>query len=277
MIKSFDLKDIQDNSKELVQSLKEIGFAVITNHGISENILLTFYKEWEKFFNSSQDFKNIYHFKELEQTGYFPFGLEKAKGSTTADLKEFYHFYLNRAKDPTDGITSYLYHRMNGLGTHLLALIELGLPEEVKSELSESLISMVENTDQTLFRIIHYPAIKDSSNTTGVRAAAHEDINLITLLPMATAEGLEVLDAQGNWLKVGGDPNAIVINVGDMLQEATKGYLRSTTHRVVNTNMNKARYSAPLFIHPKPQVKLSDIYTADSYLQERLKELGLKK
>jgi isopenicillin N synthase-like dioxygenase len=136
---------------------------------------------------------------------------------------------------------------------------------------------MVENTDQTLFRIIHYPAIKDYSNTTGVRAAAHEDINLITLLPMATAEGLEVLDAQGNWLKVGGDPNAIVINVGDMLQEATKGYLRSTTHRVVNTNMNKARYSAPLFIHPKPQVKLSDIYTADSYLQERLKELGLKK
>ena len=276
MIKSFSLKEINKNSQYFVDSLKNIGFAVVTDHGISKTYLDSFYKEWKLFFNSSIYYKTQYKFTEKNQTGYYPFGLEKAKGSNTPDLKEFYHFYLNRAKDPTNGITTYIYHKMNQLGLFLLNCIQEGLPLEVSSKLSEPLTSMAYDSDQTLFRIIYYPPINNKS-TKGVRAAPHEDINLITLLPMATAEGLEVLGPNGNWLKVGGDPNAIIVNVGDMLQEATQGYLKSTTHRVVNTNMDKPRYSAPLFIHPKPKVILSNIYTADSYLQERLKELGLKK
>jgi len=276
MVESFTLDKVSENPQNFVKGLKKTGFAIITDHGISKSYLDSFYEKWARFFNSSISYKNQFKFKEENQTGYFPFGLEKAKGSNTPDLKEFYHFYLDRAYDPTEGITTLIYNKMNQLGLALLKHIQEGLPLEVSSKLSEPLVSMACDSDQTLFRIIHYPAIT-GNYTEGVRAAPHEDINLITLLPMATAEGLEVLESNGNWLKVGGDPNAIIINVGDMLQEATGGYLKSTTHRVINTNMDKPRYSAPLFIHPKPEVKLSDRYTANSYLQERLNELGLIK
>jgi isopenicillin N synthase-like dioxygenase len=110
-----------------------------------------------------------------------------------------------------------------------------------------------------------------------VRAAAHEDINLITLLPAATQPGLEVQDLKGNWHKIECDPGTIVVNVGDMLQEASGGVFKSTTHRVVNPEgENVARYSIPLFVHPRSECVLSKKYTAGQYLDERLKEIGLK-
>jgi isopenicillin N synthase-like dioxygenase len=139
---------------------------------------------------------------------------------------------------------------------------------------------MIEGSDDTLLRPIHYPPLTGGEEEGAIRAAAHEDINLITLLPAATAPGLQVKDAKGNWVNIACDPGSLAINAGDMLQMASGGYYVSTTHQVVNPNgpeAKKPRYSMPLFLHPRKDVKLSDKHTAGSYLEERLIEIGLKK
>lgn len=278
LIKSFDSKTLEFNCKELVESLRETGFAIITNHSIKKEAFDLFYDEWRRFFGLPEALKERYLFTKESQSGFFPMGSEKAKDSKVPDLKEFYHYYSSRSEDPTDGITHYVGERMNRLGRFILNQIHKGLPDEVRAKLTEPLSTMIDGSDQTLFRVIHYPAMPGIKVPEGaVRAAAHEDINLITLLPMATADGLQVLHTDGSWIDVGGDPNAIVINVGDMIQEATGGYLKSTTHRVINKGMEKPRFSAPLFVHPRPDVVLSERYTAHAYLMERLKELGLIK
>ena len=271
-IKSFDFNNL--NPEELVAGLKETGFAIISNHSISRGDLMAFYKSWEVFFNSPQENKDLFLFSETNQSGYYPMKSEKAKGFDKADLKEFFHYYAGKTPDPTNGTTSWMYRRMNELGEKILYKVEQGLPDEIRMGLTESLSKMVRGSKDTLFRVIHYPAM-ELAEEGSLRAAPHEDINLITLLPMATADGLQVLHTDGSWIDVGGDPNAIIVNVGDMLQEATRGYLKSTTHRVLNKDMSNPRYSAPLFIHPRSDVVLSSRYTAGSYLKERLIEIGL--
>jgi len=136
---------------------------------------------------------------------------------------------------------------------------------------------MIADSTQSLLRVLHYPPIEQGDAEPGaIRAGAHEDINLITLLPAANEPGLQVKARDGSWLDVPCDFGNLIINIGDMLQEASGGYFPSTTHRVVNPeghDSKKARISLPLFLHPRPEVVLSDRYTAGSYLQERLEEL----
>jgi isopenicillin N synthase-like dioxygenase len=269
--------NMETDPKQLVESLRETGFLIVGNHGIPQAMFDAFYTEWKNFFDQEEALKNFFKFSANNQSGYYPVGSEKAKDAKIPDLKEFYHYYPDRSADPTNGITLYLQTKLNELGVRLLSLIQEGLPDDVKAKLKMPLPEMIINSKQTLFRILHYPAMLENEVQEGaVRAAAHEDINLITLLPMASTEGLQVLHKSGKWIEAGTDPHSILINVGDMLEEATGGYLKSTTHRVVNTNMTYARYSAPLFIHPRPDVRLSDRYTAAEHLDERLKALGLK-
>jgi isopenicillin N synthase-like dioxygenase len=138
---------------------------------------------------------------------------------------------------------------------------------------------MVDGSAQTLLRVLHYPPLGGDEEEGAVRAAAHEDINLITLLVAATAPGLQLRDARGDWHDVPADPGTIVVNAGDMLQMATDGHYRSTSHRVVNPparEASRSRLSMPLFLHPRKEVRLSDRHTAGSYLEERLREIGLK-
>jgi len=136
---------------------------------------------------------------------------------------------------------------------------------------------MIKGSTQSLLRVLHYPPIDDDDVEPGaIRAGAHEDINLITLLPSANEPGLQVKARDGSWLDVPCDFGNLIINIGDMLQEASGGYFPSTTHRVINPDghdTKKARISLPLFLHPRPDVVLSERYTAGSYLQERLQEL----
>lgn len=269
-----------DSGKKLVQSLKETGFAVITNHDIDSDILNGAYSEWKDFFASEDKFK----FQFNDQSGYFPFRSENAKGSSVKDLKEFFHLFNPFVKIPSNdefdyvGTMSVAYQLMF-LGYELLGMLDNELPVEVTSKFSQRLRNMAEGAPGTLFRVLHYPPLNGDAEPGAVRAAAHEDINLITLLPAATQPGLEVKDSEGNWHAVECDPGSIVINAGDMLQEATGGYLKSTTHRVVNPtdgSEKNSRYSMPLFIHPHGTVRLSDKYTAQEYLDERLREIGLK-
>ena len=137
---------------------------------------------------------------------------------------------------------------------------------------------MVDEELQTLLRILHYPPLPEKVMGESVRAAAHEDINLITLLVSPTASGLQTMDTKKRWYDVPCEKNSIIVNVGDMMQECTQNYYKATKHRVLNpsdSKENRSRYSMPLFLHPRSEVSLSKRYTAKSYLNERLNQLGL--
>ena len=137
---------------------------------------------------------------------------------------------------------------------------------------------MINGSDQTLLRVLHYPPLAGDEEAGAIRAAAHEDINLITILPAANEPGLQVQLKDGQWADVPSDFGYLIINIGDMLQEASGGYFPSTSHRVINpkgADMSKSRISLPLFLHPRPDVVLSGRHTAKSYLHERLTELGV--
>ena len=260
------------------KSLHNTGFGVITDHPIPIELINRVYSEWDKFFHSQS--KHKYLFDPIKQDGYFPLGSENAKGYNIKDHKEFYHFYpWGRIPNSFTDATIKLYDDLVMMTSFILEWIESNTPPEIRSRFHEPLKNMIHNSKTNLFRIIHYPPFNGKEDKKSVRAAAHEDINLITLLVAGTKPGLEAKDKNGNWHKISTDPGTIIVNVGDMLKEASGGYYPSTTHRVVNPEKrsnNNSRYSMPLFLHPRNDVILSDDYTAGEYLNERLKEIGLK-
>ena len=224
--------------------------------------------------------KDKYLFDPTKQDGYFPFMTENAKGQSIKDLKEFFHIYSwGRYPEELSNNTRTLYDQLIELTSTLLGWIQEQTPEDVRSLFSIPLPEMIVDSKTNLLRIIHYPPLNGNEQDGAIRGAAHEDINLITLLVAGTQPGLQVKDTYGNWYDVSCDPGCLAINTGDMLQEASKGYFPSTTHQVINPGNNienESRFSMPLFLHPRDEVVLSDNYTARSYLDERLQEIGLK-
>jgi isopenicillin N synthase-like dioxygenase len=260
-------------------SLKTTGFAVIKNHPIPMDLVNRVYAQWATFFDSDEKFK--YQFKPEDQSGYFPFKSENAKDSTFKDLKEFFHIYP-RAQLPEylTHDTWDLYHRLVKVGSELLGWVQDRSPADVKRQFRMPLPEMIVDSTESLHRIIHYPPLRGTEEMGAVRAAAHGDINLLTVLCSATQAGLEVQDAQGNWHEVPCDPGSLAINAGDMLEVASGGYYKSTIHRVVNPkgeDAQRARYSMPLFLHPRSDVMLADGITAGQYLKQRLEQIGLLK
>ena len=264
--------------QNFVDSLHHTGFAIITNHPISQNLINKVYLDWDLFFKSDKKHTYIYDYEK--QDGYFPFRSENAYNREKKDLKEFFHIYplWGRYPDSISKDTLTLFNTLLDLGDKLLLAIENYSLDKVKNRYSEPLNKMSKNSPQNLMRVIHYPPIRSSDHPDEIRAGAHTDINLITLLVSGSKPGLQVKNKDGEWLDIESKKGQIVVNIGDMLQEASSGYFPSTVHRVVNPKKleNLSRYSIPLFIHPRPEVVLSDRYTADSYLLERLKEIGLK-
>ena len=266
-----------DAEEQFVQSLRDTGFGVLRNHPIPETSVTSIYENWAAFFNSDE--KDKFSFDPDKYDGFFPRALaETAKGLAVRDIKEYYHYYpWGRCPASLKQQISDYYSCATEFAATLLGWIERQTPAEVSLRYHEPLSNMINGSDQSLLRILHYPPIDDCDSEPGaIRAGAHEDINLITLLPSANEPGLQVKARDGSWLDVPCDFGNLIINIGDMLQEASGGHFPSTTHRVVNPvghNANKARISLPLFLHPRPDVVLSERYTAGSYLQERLAEL----
>lgn len=262
--------------QDLVTSLHESGFAVLSNSPITPQRIDAFYKLWADFFDGHE--KHDYTFEPSKQDGYFPFRSENAKDAAAKDLKEFYHVYpWGKLPASLEGETRSFYADLQTLGGELLNWIQTHTPGDVTQNFFEPLDSMIAGSEQSLLRVLHYPPVKGEIEPGAVRAAAHEDINLITLLISGSQPGLEAKDKQGNWFPVTGDQGMITINTGDMLQEASGGYFPSTTHRVVNpdSGANVSRYSIPMFVHPRKEVRLSERYTAGEYLDQRLREIGL--
>jgi len=295
-------------SDEIGKAFNETGFVTVTNHGLSKELIDDLYAQVKALFALPDEVKSSYEIPELAgQRGYTGKNKETAKGFKIPDMKEFWQI----GQTVTDGgvskddypdnlvvkelpkfneTTLEIYKKLENIGTNLLRAIAvyLGLDERYFD-------SKVHNGNSIL-RTLHYFPIEnpDAVPADAVRAGAHEDINLITLLIGASADGLEVLTRDGTWFPVKAHGEDLVVNVGDMLQRLTNNKLKSTTHRVVNPPrelMKFSRFSVPFFLHPKADMDLTSLpstidaehpkaysdITAGEYLDERLREIGLKK
>ena len=262
---------------KFVKSLHETGFAILKDHPIKADEIDAMYATWQGFFASDE--KHEYATNPQIMHGYFGFKSENAKGAAHKDLKEFYHVYQDKpVPKSVESNTRTFQENLIAIGHTLLSWLDAESPDDVKAKFSEPLTAMIEDSKQNLLRILHYPPLDDNVEPGEVRAAAHEDINLITLLVTGSEPGLQARDNDGNWHDVPCQSGYITINSGDMLAKASRGYYPSTPHRVINPpdQENRSRYSMPLFVHPRPEVQLDEKQTASQYLDERLREIGLK-
>jgi isopenicillin N synthase-like dioxygenase len=268
-----------DAAQRFTESLHHTGFGVLRNHPIPQALVERIYAQWLDFFNSEE--KTQYAFSKETQDGWFSTAIsETAKGFTQKDIKEYFHVYPWGRIPPQlrDDALSY-FEQASTLAAELLGWVERYTPPEIAQHYSEPLSNMIQRSTQTLLRVLRYPPLTGSEAPGAVRAAAHGDINLLTILPAANEPGLQVKGTDGAWRDVPCDFGTLAINIGDMLEEASQGYYPSTLHQVLNPvgeSAKRSRVSLPLFLHPRNSVKLSERHTADSYLQERLRELGVK-
>lgn len=289
----------------LGKAYEEVGFVAVKNHGISDNLIADLYRYVQEFFSLPSDHKKKYEIPGLAgQRGYTSFGKEHAKGSEAPDLKEFFQYgqtvpgtHPLKPEYPDNVMVKEVpffdktfyeaYRAFEKSGKALLQAIALYL------DLDEYYFDEFIEDGNSILRSIHYPPITHEP-ASAIRAEQHEDINLITLLVGASADGLQILTRQDEWIGVTSLPEQIVVNVGDMLQRLTNNKLRSTTHRVVNPareHWHTSRFSIPFFLHPKGSMSLACLpscieeqhpkmyedATAGEYLDERLREIGLKK
>jgi isopenicillin N synthase-like dioxygenase len=290
---------------DLGKAYEEFGFVSVKNHGIPDELIARLYKYVQQFFAMPLDAKKKYEVPGLAgQRGYTSFGREHAKGSEAPDLKEFFQYGQEVSdNDPVKSeypdnvqigeIAAFnptlqqAYRAFEKSGRALLQAIALYL------KLDENYFDQYIHNGNSILRAIHYPPITAEPKS-AIRAEQHEDINLITLLVGASADGLQILTKQNEWVGVTSLPEQIVVNVGDMLQRLTNNKLKSTTHRVVNPPRemwHTSRFSIPFFLHPKSDMSLACLdscidethpkayedATAGEYLDERLREIGLKK
>lgn len=286
------------------RSLEEVGFFAVEGHDIPPELLARAYERARAFFALPAEQKGAHFFEEIHgQRGFTPFGREHAKDSPAPDLKEFWqvgrpdvdashavHARYGPNRWPDQDVPGFgeamteLYLKLDRLGALLLQACALYLDED------EDLFARMAVEGDTILRVIHYPPVPPGM-AGSVRAAAHEDINLITLLCSATASGLELLERDGSWRAIDTGGSQIIVDAGDMLQNVTNGVFKSTTHRVVNpADSNQERFSIPCFIHPRGDVDLSPLPScvartggasrypatrAGEYLAQRLREIGL--
>lgn len=290
--------------KALGKAYETIGFVAVEGHGISDDLISNFYDLVEQFFALPLDTKLKYEIpKYAGQRGYTSFGREKAKQSEVPDLKEFWQIgqYVEGEilpiEDYPDNLEVAELSSFNSLGKELYKSFEVAGGHLLRAianylDIEENYFEAKIKNGNSILRTIHYPPIVNEPKS-AIRAEQHEDTNLITLLVGASADGLQLLTRDGQWVDVKAGPGQIVVNVGDMLQRLTNNVLKSTTHRVVNPPREKwhtHRYSIPFFLHPRSEMSLDSLencinennpklyapITAGEYLDERLREIGLK-
>lgn len=272
-----DVVDFSDSEapQRFTRSLHGTGFAVLVNHPVPQALVEQIYDEWLAFFDSDAK----YAYGGDRNDGYIgPELSETAKGHTVRDIKEFFHVFAS-TRYPSEVSDAALRYRSlaKQVAETLLRWVQAESPPEVVAGLSRPFDAMIDETSNTLLRILRYPPLTGTESPDAVRAAAHGDINLLTVLPASNEPGLQVLDTAGVWHDVPCDFGSLVVNSGDMLDLASGGYYPSTTHRVVNPvgdAARRSRLSIPLFLQAAPDVVLADGRTARSFFEERLAELA---
>jgi len=273
-----DVVDFQaaDAPQAFTESLHNTGFAVLVNHPLPPSLVQGIYDEWLDFFNTEA--KYAYRYDVENQNGYFgPDVSETAKGNTVRDIKEFFHVYPWGRYPSTVSDAALRYaEQATEIARTLLSWVEAHTPASVSAQFSRPLNQMLDGSTRTLLRVLRYPPLTGNEPAGAVRAAAHEDINLLTVLPASNESGLQVRDINGIWHDVPCDYGSMAVNCGDMLALASGGYYPSTTHRVLNPTGDSAmrsRLSVPLFLHPADDVILAEGRTAFEFLHERIAEL----
>jgi isopenicillin N synthase-like dioxygenase len=282
--------------------LKDYGFIVLKDHPVETQLINRAYELMAKLFALPVEQKKNYAlFDHGFQRGYTPFGTEHAKNNPISDLKEFWHVGREMTKGhrfekyyfenvwPSEikefrEVFSKIYKALDNTG--MIMLEALAAPLDVPHGFLSSMV----NDGNSILRLLHYPPIPVGADPRSIRAAAHEDINFITILVSATTSGLQLKDRDGTWLDVDSDPNSLIVDAGDMLARLTNDVIPSTTHRVVNPiDSSSSRYSMPFFMHPNPDALLSCLpsclgsgakyedITAQDFLMQRLREIGLMK
>jgi isopenicillin N synthase-like dioxygenase len=265
-----------DAPETFTRSLRETGFAVLVNHPLPWSLVEQIYAEWAALFDSPA--VEQYRMDPTGQVGWFPPDRsETAKGASVRDLKEFFHVYdwSIYPAEVSDAALQYRQIAMD-LANTLLQWVGANTPAEVNDRLSMPLAQMMEGSTRSLLRVLRYPPLTGDEPEGAVRAAAHEDINLLTVLPASDEPGLELLGTNGRWYPVPCDPGSLAVNAGEMLDLATNGYYPATTHRVVNPTgegARRPRMSLPMFLHPGDDVVLKDGRTAKEFLMQRIAEL----
>lgn len=284
---------------QLFSGIKDYGFIILTDHTVADDVIKKGYQAVEDFFALEETIKKNYVVAKGGQRGYTPFGLEHAKDNPHMDLKEFWHvgrevpaehrfakFYPNNVwPSEVAGFQNNLqalYDELDKTSVHLLDA--LGEALEVPQSYFRSMI----HEGNSILRAIHYPPVGEAPPKGSIRAAAHGDINLITILMGATASGLQLLDRDGQWLDVDTKPGQLVIDSGDMMSRITNDIIPATIHRVINPDESgTARYSMPFFVHPHPEAMLECIASCEGEgakyppisshecLIERLRDIGL--
>ena len=312
-IPSLDLRDFlsedANRKEEFVQSIgkafQEIGFCAVKGHLLSDDLVERLYKQIKLFFDLPYEVKAKYEFPQYSgQRGYVSFGKESAKGSKHGDLKEYWHFgqYIEEAEKEKYNYFPNVYveelSEFNEVGREVYSTLEKTAKHILRAlalylNIEEDYFDKYIKNGNSILRPIHYPPILEDPKE-AVRASAHGDINLITLLMGAHGKGLQVQHSNGDWIDAVASENELMINIGDMLSRHTNNLLKSTVHRVVNPDrelLKKSRYSIPFFMHPVSEMKLNvlescisdespksfDDITAGDFLNERLVELGLLK
>lgn len=287
---------------QLFHGMKDYGFIILKDHQVSVELLSQAYQLLEKLFALPESTKLSY-ISELGggQRGYTAFGKENAKDSPVKDLKEFWHVGREVSADhpfskyypkniwPTEYLAEFqplfqkLYFELEQAGIQMMEALTYPLLLE-KDYFRKMVVE-----GNSILRLLHYPPIPDGVDPRCVRAAAHEDINFITILPAATTSGLQLKDRDGTWLDIESDYGTLIVDAGDMLARITNDVIPSTTHRVINPQdgKNTSRYSMPFFMHPHPESLLSCLpscrrdkakypdITAHAFLMQRLREIGL--
>ena len=312
-IPSLDLRDFlsedANRKEEFVQSLgkafQEIGFCAVKGHLLSDDLVERLYKQIKLFFDLPYEVKSKYEFPQYSgQRGYVSFGKESAKGSKHGDLKEYWHFgqYIEEEEKEKYNYFPNIYveelSEFNEVGREVYSTLEKTAKHILRAlalylNIEEDYFDQYIKNGNSILRPIHYPPILEDPKE-AVRASAHGDINLITLLMGAHGKGLQVQHSNGEWIDAVASEDELMINIGDMLSRHTNNLLKSTVHRVVNPDrelLKKSRYSIPFFMHPISEMKLNvlescisdespksfDDITAGDFLNERLVELGLLK
>jgi isopenicillin N synthase-like dioxygenase len=266
----------RDAPRRFAESLRATGFAVVVRHPLSDGLARHVQDEWLAWFDT--DAKYAYRPAPGAQDGYHPQSApETALGAAVADIKEYFHWYpWGQHPAGLSDAAAQLHQEATALGATLLGWVDAETPPDVGRRAAMALPDMLDGSRRTLLRILRYPPLSGNEPPGALRAASHEDINLLTVLPAATRPGLQVLDRAGDWHDVAGDEGAVVVNSGDMLALATGGHYPSTTHRVLLPTGEEARHSrvsTPLFLHPADNVVLADGATAFSFLRERLRQI----
>ena len=302
---SSDINKKNNFVESIGKAFEEIGFVALDGHFLDSNFNEKLYKEIRSFFDLPQEIKNKYEIPGISgQRGYVSFGKESAKGSKHGDLKEFWHFgqYVENddklLKEYPSNVEVTENEQFNIVGKQTYRLLEKTSKYVLRAlalylRLDEFYFDKYIVNGNSILRPIHYPPILEKPKD-AVRAAAHGDINLITLLMGAQGRGLQVKNNKGEWIDAIASKDQLMINVGDMLSRHTNNKLKSTVHRVINPSkdlMKKSRYSIPFFMHPISDMKLDvlescidennpksfDDITAGEFLNQRLVELGLLK